>query len=378
MNAATLQVKDNAIAPTLYMAMELSNKQWKLVFGDGVKRRRVTIEAGHREQLCEAVGKAREKFHLPETVPVVSCYEAGREGFWLHHYLVSLGIENQVVDSSSIEVNRRGRRAKTDRIEGDKLLTMLMRYWGGERDLWSGVQIPSVEQEDARRLHRELERLKSERTGHRNRLQGLLVAQGIRLKPGRDFLARLEKVSLWDGRALPTGLKGELEREYKRLRVVEEQLRALEKIQDERLAEAQTAAMRQVLQLMGLCGIGKASAWVFVMEFFGWRRFRNRREVGALAGLTGTPYDSGDSQRDQGISKAGNRRVRTLIIEIAWSWLRYQPQSKLSLWFKERFAGGGKRMRRIGIVALARRLLIALWHYSQHGLLPEGAQLKAT
>ncbi len=376
MNAATLQSKDNAIVPILYMAMELSNKQWRLVFGDGSKRRRVTVEAGYREQLGEAVAKAKEKFGLPGDTRVVSCYEAGRDGFWLHRYLSSIGIQNQVVDSSSIEVNRRLRRAKTDRIDGDKLLTMLMRYCGGERDLWRVVQVPSVEEEDARQLHRELERLKKERTGHRNRIQGLLVAQGIRLKPGRDFLARLERTSLWDGRALPRDLKGELEREYQRLRVVDEQLCGLEKIQDARLEQAQTVAMRQVLQLRSLCGIGKASAWVFVMEFFGWRRFRNRRQVGALAGLTGTPYDSGDSQRDQGISKSGNRRIRTLIIEIAWSGLRYQPEAKLSLWFKERFGSGGKRMRRIGIVALARRLLIALWQYLEHGLLPPGAKLK--
>ena len=151
---------------------------------------------------------------------------------------------------------------------------------------------------------------------------------------------------------------------------------ALQKVQDQRLERVETEALRQVVLLMTLCGIGKTSAWVFVMEFFGWRRFRNRREVGALAGLTGTPYDSGDRQRDQGISKAGNRRVRTLSIEIAWSWLRYQPESQLSLWFKERFAGGGKRMRRVGIVALARRLLIALWRYLDQGIIPEGAQLK--
>ena len=376
MNAATLQGQDNAIVPILYMAMELSNKQWRLVFGDGSKRRRVAVEAGYREQLGEAVAKAKEKFGLPGDTRVVSCYEAGRDGFWLHRYLSSIGIQNQVVDSSSIEVNRRLRRAKTDRIDGDKLLTMLMRYCGGERDLWRVVQVPSVEEEDARQLHRELERLKKERTGHRNRLQGLLVAQGIRLKPRRDFLERLEKVSLWEGSPLPADLKAELGREYQRLKLVEEQIHTLETVQAERLQEAETEALKQVVQWMSLCGIGQSSAWVFVMEFFGWRRFRNRREVGALAGLTGTPYASGDSQRDQGISKSGNRRIRTLIIEIAWSWLRYQPEAKLSLWFKERFASGGKRMRRIGIVALARRLLIALWQYLEHGLLPPGAKLK--
>ena len=378
MNRVTLQSNDNAAERVLYMAMELSDKHWKLVFSDGgEKRRHETMEAGHRIELVEAMKKAKEKFGLSHDAKVVSCYEAGRDGFWLHRYLVSLGIENQVVDSSSIETNRRKRRVRTDRIDGVKLLTMLMRYWGGERGLWSVMRVPSVEDEEGRRLHRELASLQKERTRHRNRIRGLLVAQGLRLEPNSDFLKRLEALTLWDGTPLPTELKDELEREPQRLRLVEEQRRALEGTRKRRLGQADTARLQRVVQLMGLRAIGPSCAWLLVMEFFAWRGFRNRRELGACAGLTGTPYDSGGSRRDQGISKAGNRRVRTMMIEIAWLWLRYQPNSKLSRWFCERFAGGGARMRRVGIVALARRLLVALWRYLEEGVLPEGAELKA-
>ncbi|MCA1603273.1 MAG: IS110 family transposase [Acidobacteria bacterium] len=378
MNRVALQSKDNTVEQKLYMAMELSDKCWKLVFSDGgEKRRHETMEAGHCIELVEAIRKAKEKFDLSSEAKVVSCYEAGRDGFWLHRYLVTLGVENQVVDSSSIETNRRKRRAKTDRIDGVKLLTMLMRYWGGERGLWSVVRVPSVEDEEGRRLHRELASLQKERTRHRNRIRGLLVAQGLRLEPKGDFLQRLEALTLWDGAPLPLELKGELEREYQRLRLVEAQRRALEKTRKSRLRQADTASVQRVVQLMGLRAIGPNCAWLLVMEFFAWRGFRNRRQLGACAGLTGTPYDSGSSKRDQGISKAGNRRVRTMMVEIAWLWLRYQPNSKLSHWFRERFAGGGARMRRVGIVALARRLLVALWRYLEDGMLPEGAELKA-
>ena len=273
--------------------MELSDKCWKLVFSDGgEKRRHETMEAGHRMELVEAIRKAKEKFDLSSEAKVVSCYEAGRDGFWLHRYLVTLGVDNQVVDSSSIETNRRKRRAKTDRIDGVKLLTMLMRYWGGERGLWSVVRVPSVEDEEGRRLHRELASLNKERTRHRNRIRGLLVAQGLRLEPKGDFLQRLEALTRWDGAPLPLELKGELEREYQRLRLVEAQRRALENTRKSRLRQADTASVQRVVQLMGLRAIGPNCAWLLVMEFFAWRGFRNRRQLGACAGLTGTPYDS--------------------------------------------------------------------------------------
>lgn len=357
----------------LYMALELSQKSWRCVFSDGGKERQVSIEARDLVRLGEEVGKAKRRFGLAPEARVRSCYEAGRDGFWLHRYLLSRGIENVVLESSSIEVDRRARRVKTDRLDGGRLLKQLLRHHR-EGDVLRVVRVPSLEQEDGRRLHRELERLKKERTGHRNRIQGLLATQGVVLKPGRGFLSRLAGVVLWNGEPLPSDLREELEREYGRLRLVEEQMRGLEAERLKRLEER--PELGQVLALARLRGLGCGSAWVLVMEFFGWRGFRNRREVGAAAGLVGTPYESGESRREQGISKAGNWRVRTLMIELGWSWLRYQPDSALSRWFRERFGGGGKRSRRIGVVALARRLLIGLWRYLEFGEVLAGAQLK--
>ena len=253
----------------------------------------------------------------------------------------------------------------------------LLRYLDGDREELHVVRVPTQDQEDARRLHREQLRLKEERTAHCTRINALLVTQGIDLKVRSDLRQRLEQLTGWDGSPLGTDLRAELEREYSRLELVESQLRTLEDEQRRRLEQGQIPQMQAISQLMGLRGIGRTGAWILVMEFFGWRDFRNRREVGCAAGLTGTPYASGDSEHEQGISKAGNVRVRWLIVQLAWDWLRYQPESELSLWFRERF-GEGKRLRRIGIVALARRLLVALWRYVDQGVVPEGAQLKAS
>jgi transposase len=360
------------------MALELSNRSWRLAFGDGGKHRQVSVPAADLAKLASAVAKAKERFKLPASARVVSCYEAGRDGFWLHRHLVSIGIENQVVDAASIEVSRRLRHVKTDRLDGDRLLAKLIRHHAGERGGWSVVRVPSLEEEDARHLHRELERLKRERLAHRVRIQSLLVTQGVRLTIKRALGLRLGSLTLWDGRHLPVELKAELEREGERLALVERQIEQLEAARRERLQNPRSEAERRVVHLMRLGAIGPTSAWLLVKEFFGWRNFRNRREVAALAGLVGTPYNSGDGARDQGISKAGNRRVRAMIVEIAWLWLRFQPKSALSQWYRTRFAAGGLRMRRIGIVALARKLLIALWRYLEDGVMPEGARLIAS
>jgi transposase len=368
----------SAPMPVLYVAFELANSSWRLACSDGSKLRHVTVTAVDLAQVQGAILGARRHFGLGDKVHTVSCYEAGRDGFWLHRYLQSCGIDNVVVDSASLEVNRRLRRAKTDRVDAGKLLSMLIRYHGGEKQLWKVVRVPSREDEDARHLHRELEALKRERTRYRNRIHGILIQQGLRVRnpSTKKLVKELDLLRTWDGRELPAEMKVRLARVHERLRLVEDQISTLVKEKVQRLKD-ENARMAQVAQLLRLPGIGPVSSWTFVMEFFGWRRFRNRREVAALAGLTPTPYDSGKRLREQGISKAGNRRVRTLAIEIAWAWLRYQPQSKLSMWFLERFATGGSRMRRIGIVALARRLLIDLWRFLEYGVVPEGAQVKA-
>jgi transposase len=374
----TLRKDVSTKTAVLHVAFELSNSKWKLGFSDGDKMRFKTIVARNLEQLREEIQKAKSRFRLDNDVRIVSCYEAGRDGFWLHRYLLSHGIENVVVDSSSIEVNRRKRRAKTDRIDARKLLRMLMRYHGGERKLWSVVRVPSVEAEDGRQLGRELESLNKERTRHRSRIRGLLIREGLEVKnpSGKKFLEELDSLYTWDGKQLPNDFKARIVREYERLRKVEEQMGMLRKERETRVRSADTLSMRKVAQLRTLYGIGVTSSWDFVMEMFGWREFRNRREVGAFAGLTPTPYDSGGSQREQGISKAGRGRIRALNIQIAWGWLRFQPQSKLSRWYMERFACGGSRMRRIGIVAVARKLLIDLWRYLEYGVVPEGARLR--
>jgi len=364
---------------TLYLALELSNTKWKLAFSNGSKNRFVTINARDLKRFHQEVDESRKRLGLASDGQIMSCYEAGRDGFWIHRFLVAGGIENIVVDSASIEVNRRRRRVKTDRLDARKLVSMLMRYHGGERKLWAVVRVPSVADEDARQLHRDLQVLKREKTMHCSRISGLLVQQGINIKnPCRRKLSKiLSSVCCWDGQPVPDELRIRIDRELERLQMVTEQIKFLEKDREMRLKDPKTINLQQVVKLQRLRGIGPQSSWLFVMEFFGWRQFRNRREVAALSGLEPTPYDSGSRTRDLGISKAGNPRVRAMSVEIAWTWLRFQPESKLSLWFDERFAAGGKRMRRIGIVAVARRLLIDLWRYLEKDIVPEGAVLKS-
>jgi transposase len=378
-NQAALE-KENS-AGVLYFAFELSRKKWKLGFSDGKapQVRQVTINSGDLEAWQQEIQKAKRRFGLDESAAVRSCYEAGREGFWLHRALEAMGIENLVVDASSIEVNRRQRRAKTDRMDVEKLVRQLVRYWRGEHDVWSVVRVPSPEAEDSRQLHRGLEVLKEERKQHRVRIQSLLFTQGIDVKVGPKFLEKLERLRCWNQEPIPAPMKQRIQEEYDRLQLVEAQIREAKVKQAEQLhGEPNQIALEKVRRLQQLMGVGMGSSWIFVMELFGWRQFQNRREVAGAIGLTPTPYNSGDSAREQGISRAGNRRVRKLLIEIAWAWLRFQPDSKLSRWYKRRFADGGKRMRRIGIVAMARRLAIDLWRYVESGVVPEGARLKAS
>ncbi len=380
MNPEATRTINNITSQNLYMAIELSNQQWKLGFtvGFGQPPRLRNLAARNLEALAEEIHLAKVRFGLAENAPVLSCYEAGRDGFYLHRYLGQAGVNNLIVDSASIEVNRRKRRAKTDRLDVGKLLTMLMRYHQGEKKVWSVVQVPSPAEEDQRQFHRELMAVEREQTRHINRIKGLLASQGVALPIYQDFLFQLEGIRLWDGSTLPPALSFRLLREHERLQLVREQLRRLELSREETIRNSNQPAVEQVRQLLRLKGIGIHSAWLFVMEFFAWRDFHNRRELGALAGLTATPFQSGESATEQGISKAGNRFIRAMAIEIAWSWLRYQPDSQLSQWYQKRFAQGGSRVRRIGIVALARRLLIELWKYLETGTLPQGACLKTS
>src|SRR5215471_1955037 len=376
-NQAALMRKDNANEGRLYLALELSKKTWKLGFSDGrsARARIRSMAARNLQGLAEEIAQAKRHFHLELTAATVSCYEAGRDGFWLHRALLRNGIDNVVVDSASIDVQRR-KRAKTDRLDAEALVRKLVRYERGELDVWSVVQAPSREAEDARQLHRDIGILQREQRQHRARIQSLLYTQGVEITVTGRLMWKLERLRCWDGQPVPAELHERIEREYRRLQVVEQDLRAVRKQQAARLKKPQTPAQEKIRLLQQLCGIALTSSWVFVMELFGWRQFRNRREVAGAVGLTPMPYQSGDSAREQGISRAGNRRARTMAVEIAWSWLRYQPDSEFSQWYQRRFGSGGKRMRRIGIVAMARRLIIDLWRYVEHGIVPAGAVLK--
>jgi transposase len=377
MAATTHSRQSIEMGRTLFVAVELAAKRWHLALasGPGDAPRECDIAPGDAAAWQREIARANARFGLPPDAAVLSCYEAGRDGFWVARWLESQGVANLVVDSSSIEVPRRGRRPKTDPVDARSLLRLLMRYAAGERRVWRVVAVPSVETEDRRHLHRALETLKHDRTRIRNRIQGLLATQGVSMP--RTLPGDLGGLRCWDGAELPLGLSRRLQRELAHLTLVTAQIRSLEAEQRAALRETRDPAVRLVRQLCTLRGVGVTSAWLFVMEAFSWRQFRTTRQIGALSGLAPTPYGSGKSRREQGIGKTGNRRWRTMAIEIAWGWLRYQPASDLSRWYAERFAGAGPRARRIGLVALARKLLIALWRYLETGVPPAGARLKS-
>jgi transposase len=366
---------------TLHLALDLGNRTWKLAFTIAVATppRVRTIPARDLKQLATEITVAKARFGLGAEAPVVSCYEAGRDGFWVHRALEAIGVTNVVVDSASIEGNRRARQAKSDRLDASALVRKLVRVHQGEGAVWSAVRVPEIVDEDRRHMHRELFALTAERTRQVNRVKGLLALHGVAPLSERGLPAALPAVRGWDGAPLPPAAAARLEREWARLTFVRRELRAL-------LAERRALLVNPpptdpvvpiVRRLLELRGIGEVSAWLYAAEFFAWRHFRNRREVGALAGLCATRRRSGELEQDAGISKAGNVHIRALAIELAWSWLRRQPQSALSQWYRARFANGGGRLRRIGIVALARKLLIALWRYVETGVVPAGAVHKS-
>jgi transposase len=362
------------------VAFELSKANWKIgVLQPGsAKMSRFTVGGGDVTTLCARLASLRAKAErCGKPVRILSCYEAGLDGHWLHRWLTDQGVMSYIVDPSSIEVSRRGRRAKTDRIDLEKLMRSFLAYLRGEPRVCSMLHVPSAEDEDRKRSSRERERLLKERTAHTNRIKALLFGQGIRdvmpLKPG--FIASLEDMRTGDGRMLPPRLKEEIVREHERLCLAHKQAAELEAQSKAALrAAAPGSAAAKIMQLVDLKSIGVISGQELVNEVF-YRSFDNRRQVGSYFGLTGTPYDSGESRREQGISKAGNHRARTIAIELSWLWLRHQPDSELSRWFRERVGDLKGRIRRIAIVAVARKLMVALWRYLTTGLVPTGAVL---
>jgi transposase len=364
----------------LYVSLELSKKEWLLTMGidAGGRRERAHVEPGHQAQLATALAAAKRRFGLPVDAPVRSCYEAGFDGFWPARLLTALGVVNLVVDSSSIEVPRGARRVKTDRLDGRKLLQMLWRYWGGERDVWRVVRVPAREVEDARHASRATTTLVEDRTRYRNRIRNLLRTHGV-VRPVRldqHFPACLLVLRDWAGAPLPPGVQARVLEAWRLLRVIEEALTAARQAEQARVQGGATAAMTQAGKLVRLCGVAARSATVLGDEVF-TRDLRNRREVGGLTGLVSAPYQSGETRRDQGLTRRGLPGVRRVAVQLAWAWLRYQPESALSQWYQRHFGRGSAGLRRVGIVALARRLMIALWRYVTFDVVPEGARFKA-
>ena len=331
-------------------------------------------------QLIERIRK-RVSEELKKPVEVISCYEAGYDGFWLHRLLEAQGVRNHVIDPASLQVDRRARRTKTDGIDVGKLLRSLMAYLRGEPRVWSVVRVPTIIEEDDRRLHRERSRLINERIQHVNRIKGLLAIHGIYdyepMHPER--IQRLERLRTADRHSLPLRLKAEILRELQRLELVLGMIQTIETERDAIVSaksKSQQTSAKKIKHLVKLKSIGPEFATVLVGEVF-YRTFDNRKQVGSYVGLTPSPFQSGSTSRDQGISRAGNAKARTTIIELAWLWLRNQPDSPLSVWFRERVGNRKGRIKRIAIVAMARKLLIALWRYLETSVVPEGAVLKS-
>lgn len=376
--AVTRGPKDSAGSAMLHVALELSEKTWRLAFttGLGQKARQVKVRAGGVREVVGQVELAKRRFGLATDVRVVSCYEAGMEGFWVHRALEAEGLENHVVDSASIDVSRRRRRAKTDRLDAAALVQKLVQYMAGHKRTWSVVRVPPEDAEDMRQNDRELHSLRSQRTAEYNRIRGLLKTQGVRLKRLTGFGRTLETLRNWDGAELGVEMKSRLRRIWERVELIQQQILAVESRRTE-LQQGESSAAQAARQLQKLKALGATSSWTLATELFGWRTFSNRREVAGLVGLVPTPFQSGEGSRDQSISKQGRAQLRALLTEISWLWIRYQKQSSITQWYEEKYAGGGKRLRRIGIVAVARKLLVELWKYVTTGAVPEGALTKA-
>ena len=371
--AVVVPVAPQQIA-TLYVAVELSMSSWMIGLVDprSGKISRHQLPCGDVERLMELIDKLRSAAGVER---VVLCYEAGRDGFWLYRVLVQRGLVVLVLDPASLPVDRRRRRAKTDGLDVEMLLRAAMAHERGEPRACSVVRPPSAEEEDIRRLPRERSRLLRECTAHGNRIKGLLAVQGIyHVNPLRlDFLDRLRQRQTGDGRALPTYLLHEIEREVERIRLVQQAVKQVETEMAE-LRAWDTRIGRMIRMLMRFKGIGPVLATQLVCECL-YKAFNNRGEIGSYSGLVPTPWRSGGIQREQGISKAGNAQVRTSMIELSWLWTQWQPDSDLSKWFRQRVGSLKGRIRKIAIVALARKLLIALWKYVTTGVIPQGAVL---
>jgi transposase len=367
---------------TLYVAIELSASAWLVaVLLSGVEKVKLhRVDAGDATALLGflAMHRARAEERLGAAVEVVSCFEAGRDGFWLHRWLLANGVNNRVVEPTSILVSRRARRAKTDRLDAQGLLRVVAAHHRGDHQICSIVRAPSPEEEDAKRPHREREHLVRERIRIENRLEALLATQGIRKRPSlRSWDSDLAELRTGDGRELPPNLRAEIDRLKRRLTLTLEMIGELEGERTAALdADPSDIGARKIAALSRIRGVGDNFAAVLTREVF-YRRFDNRRQLASYVGIAPMPHQSGAMDRDRRIGRAGNPRARTSLIQLSWLWLRYQPRSELAAWFRDRVGAPTGRTRRIAIVAMARKLLVALWRYVETGVVPTGVEFKA-
>ena len=370
----------------IFAAIELSKSTWVVAIQPPTvdKVSLFRIPGGDIDRLLMLLDQARSR--AGGTADICACYEAGYDGFWIHRALTARGVVSTVLDSASIQVSRRGRRVKTDRTDAESLVRVLMALYRGEHQVAKTVQVPSPDEEDNKRLLRSRGNLLRDRIRHTNRIRGLLNLQGVRhIDPNKlNWEAALLNLKTRDGRSFPQQLMREIRREAKLLGMI---VRTLKEVDAEIAGMIRDARKRRhpaqrgqnhptARRLADIRGVGQQTAGILATEVF-YRKFKNRREVASYVGLTPTPYNSGALVRDQGISKAGNRRARTIAIELAWIWLRSQPDSKLSRWFRARVGDTTGRVRRIAIVALARKLIVILWRFLEYGAIPEGATMVA-
>lgn len=369
----------------IFVSIELSKRSWLVasLLPDAAKISLHTVPGGDSGLLLNHLRKLEEraKRRAGNSAAIRLCFEIGYDGFWLARLLRSHGIDTYVLDPASFLVSRKGKRAKTDRIDAEAMVGILKAYLGGDHSVCRPVIVPTPEEEDARRLMRERGDLVSERTRMVSRIRGLLALHGIRdvrALSGGDWAKQLDAMVTGDGRPLPPNLRRQIERCFGRLSVLNEQVKEIEAERSVAISDVETSfpCAEKAARLEQLKGVGANSAAMLTAEVF-CRNFENRRKLASFIGLAPSPFASGNVERDQGISKAGNHGTRVLLVELAWCWLRYQPGSELSQWYRDRFKGNGKRSAKVGIVALARKLLIALWRFVETGLVPQGAELRA-
>lgn len=359
----------------LYIGIELAKEEWKLGLSDGDKKKVKSIDAGDYQQFAEVLEWASNYFHLRKDFDVLSCYEAGQDGFAPHRNLAERGINNMVVDPGSVEETKK-KEAKTDRLDARKLVRKLIHYLAGDKEVFNSVRVPDPKDEDDRELARELEQLKKERDQHKNRIRSLLFKHGIDREPTAVLVEELDDLETSYGDPLGPHLKDRIRREYERLQIILEQLNQVVKQRREKVRDGKNSdpKMNWIYKLMKFKGIGIGSSYILVTEAFGWREFQTRGEIGGFWGFAPTPYDTGESEREQGIG-GGPPQLRKMAIEVAWNWLEHQPRSELTQWFYDRWDGESKRMKKVLIVGLARKLMIRLWKYLEENIPPNGSKV---